>query len=212
MYQGAALRARKNPDSYQGSALPASRESWFVSGHDFSRAAEIAERSGALAPAMARPARNSNPGDVLTASRTFFVTTKTSAGRALLQSERNAMLFIDVLRSYVAARKFRLHDFVVMPDHVHLLVTVGGDMSIEKAVQFVKGGFSYRLKKECGYLGEVWQRGFSEVRVEDRRNFLQHREYIAQNPVEAGLVGSPEEFRYCFNYLARQKAAGAKAQ
>src|ERR1035438_6090308 len=40
-------------------------------------------------------------------------------GRDLLQSERNAMLMIDVLRSYVAARKFRLHDFVVMPDHLH---------------------------------------------------------------------------------------------
>ena len=33
-------------------------------------------------------------------------------------------LLIDVLRSYVAAGKFRVHDFVVMPDHVHLLITV----------------------------------------------------------------------------------------
>ena len=84
-------------------------------------------------------------------------------GRPLRQSERNAMLFIDVLRSYVAAGKFEVHDFAVMPDHVHLLVTVGSDMSIEKAMQFIKGGFSYRLKKEFGYLGEIWQRGFSEV-------------------------------------------------
>jgi len=130
----------------------------------------------------------------------------------LLQSERNATLFIDVLRSYVAAGKFQVHDFVVMPDHVHLLVTVGSGMSIERAMQFIKGGFSYRLKKEFGYLGEVWQRGFSEVRVEDRQSFLQHREYIAENPVRAGLVDSPEKFPYCFAYLAKRKAAGAKAQ
>ena len=64
---------------------------------------------------MARPARHANPSQILSTSRTFFVTTKTSMGRALLQSERNATLFIDVLPSYVAARKFRLHDFVVMP-------------------------------------------------------------------------------------------------
>jgi putative transposase len=50
----------------------------------------------------------------------------------------------------VAAGKFRLHDFVVMPDHLHLLITVGSGMTIEKAMQFIKGGFSYRLKKECG--------------------------------------------------------------
>ena len=96
---------------------------------------------------MARPARHANPSHILSPSRTFFVTTKISMGRALLQSERNATLLIDVLRSYVVGRKFQLHDFVVMPDHVHLLITVGGDMTIERAMQFVKGGFSFRLRK-----------------------------------------------------------------
>ena len=104
---------------------------------------------------MARPARHANPSQILSPSRTFFVTTKISMGRGLLQSERNATLLIDVLRSYVAAGKFQLHDFVVMPNHVHLLIRVGGDMTIEKAMQFIKGGFSFRLKKELGYLGEV---------------------------------------------------------
>ena len=128
-----------------------------------------------------------------------------------MQSEQNATLFIDVLRSYVRARKFQVHDFVVMPDHVHLLITVDKAMSIEKAMQLIKGGFSYRVKKECGYLGEVWQRGFSDVRVEDRDSFLRHREYIVQNPVKRGLVDSPETFPYCFTYLAQRKAAAAKA-
>ena len=133
-------------------------------------------------------------------------------GRALLQANRNATLFIDVLRSYVAARKFDVHDFVVMPNHVHLLLTVHEGMAIEKAVQFIKGGFSYRLKKELGYMGKVWQRGFSDVRVEDREIFLRYRDYIAENPVRKGLVRSPEEFPYCFTYLAERKVARAKAQ
>ncbi len=161
---------------------------------------------------MARPVRNAQPEEILSSARTFFVTTKTSMGRPLLQSERNATLFIDVLRSYVAAGKFQVHDLVVMPNHVHLLLTVGRDLSIERAVQFIKGGFSYRLKKEFGYVGEVWQPGFSEVRVDDRESFLRHREYIAQNPVRAGLVDSPEKFPFCFTYLANRKAAGAKAR
>ena len=157
---------------------------------------------------MARPARNAHPENILSSTRTFFATTKTSQGRPLLQSERNATLMIDVLRSYVAAGKFRLHDFVVMPDHVHVLLTVGADMTIEKAMQFIKGGFSYRLKKECGYLGEVWQRCFSEVRVESRESFLKHRQYLAANPVKAGLVDSAEKYPYCFAYLASRKGQG----
>src|SRR5271157_3307723 len=115
---------------------------------------------------MARPARNASPESILSSARTFFATTKTSQGRALLQSERNATLMIDVLRSSVAARKFRLHDFVVMPDHVHVLLTVGADMTIEKAMQFIKGGFSYRLKKSAA----IWERSGSaaSLRCESR--------------------------------------------
>jgi putative transposase len=75
---------------------------------------------------MAKPARHADPDNIVSPARTFFATTKTSQGRALPQSERNAALLIDVLRCYVAAGKFRLHDFVIMPDHMHLLLTVGG--------------------------------------------------------------------------------------
>ncbi len=161
---------------------------------------------------MARPARNANAKEILSSSRTFFVSTKTSLGRALLQSKPHANLLIDVMRSYAAAKKFTIHDFVVMPDHVHLLMTLDGTMSIEKAVQLIKGGYSYRVKKELGYRGEIWQRGFSEVRVDDRASFLAHREYIDQNPVKAGLARAPDEFPYSSAHLRKQKRAGAKAR
>jgi putative transposase len=159
---------------------------------------------------MALPKRNACPDNVLSGERVFFATTKTSMGRHLLQSERNAMLLIDVLRTNVATGKFQLNDFVVMPDHLHLLITLPGTITIERAIQLIKGGFSYRLKKECGYLGDVWQRGYSEVRILDRENFLGHRAYIAQNPVKAGLVGHVDEWPYCFNFLAKKKSQGLK--
>jgi putative transposase len=155
---------------------------------------------------MARPGRNSSPDSILNPARVFFVTTKTSMGRALLQSERNATLLIDVLRSLVAERKFVMHDFVVMPDHVHLLMTVDLEMTVEKAMQLVKGRFSYRLSHEFGFKGEVWQRGFSEVQVLGDGSFEAYRAYIANNPVKAGLVDAPEKFPHCFESLARKKA------
>jgi putative transposase len=124
---------------------------------------------------MARPARNSNPQEIRSSERVFFATTRTSMGRRLLQSERNAMLLIDVLRSYVSARNFELIDFVIMPDHIHLLIKLDGSISIEKARQLIKGRFSYRLKRETGYAEEVWQNGFSEVRVGNRQSWLQYQ-------------------------------------
>src|SRR5215831_6052837 len=92
--------------------------------------------------------------------RTFFVSTQTAGRRALFKTERMANLFIDVLRSQSA--KFTIHDFVVMPDHVHILMTIPGEITIEKAVQLIKGGVSFRANKELGFTGEIWQKGFSE--------------------------------------------------
>ena len=79
------------------------------------------------------------------------------------------MLLIDVLRSYMTAGKFRIHDFVVMPNHLPVLLTVGQNMTIEKAMQLIKGGFSYRLKKESGYLGKCGNADFQKCESGTRR-------------------------------------------
>jgi putative transposase len=155
---------------------------------------------------MSHPGRNASAANILNPSRTFFVTTGTHMGRRFLQSERNAELLIDVLRSLVAEGKLELRDFVIMPDHLHLLLTVFDEMTIEKAVQLIKGRFSYRLSHECGYKGEVWQRGFTEAQIRNRESFEKLREYIAQNPVKAGIVKSADEFPFCYWSVAKRKA------
>jgi len=156
---------------------------------------------------MARPSRNTNRDDIQDGPRTFFVTSRTSEGRSLLQTERMANLFIDVLRNYVTAKKFRLHDFVAMPNHFHLQFTLDEGMTVEKAVGLVKGNFSYRAKKELGYQFEIWQPGFSDERVWDRESFLRHRSYIDNNPVKAGLADSPENYPYGSAYFRKKKKA-----
>jgi len=155
---------------------------------------------------MARPARNSDPAAILAPTRVFFATTKTSMGRRLLQSERNATLLVDVMRSLVVEHKFQIHDFVVMPDHLHVLLSVSDDMTIEKAMQLIKGRFSRRFALDSGNSGEIWQRGFSEVQVPDQEGFLNFRRYIAMNPVKAGLASTPEQYPICFESLAREKS------
>jgi putative transposase len=166
---------------------------------------------------MSHPSRNASSDNILNPTRTFFVTTKTSMGRRILQSERNAGLLIDVLRSLVAENQFKLIDFVVMPDHFHALITVHEEMTIEKAMQFIKGRFSRRVKLEAGYLGEVWQRGFTEIQVLNSESLKKHRQYISENPVKARLAESAGQYAFCYEFLARKKTetvdmTGAKAQ
>src|SRR5262249_48504249 len=135
---------------------------------------------------MAKPRKHSDEKSLRGIERTFFVSTKSVQGRALLQSDRHAMLLIDTMRSYVKAGNFIIHDFVVMPNHLHVLITVDNMTSIEKAMQLIKGSFSYRVRKELGYQGEVWQRGYSEVRIRDRGGFLKHRDTLTRTRFEPG--------------------------
>jgi putative transposase len=145
---------------------------------------------------MAIPARRADPSHVKAGARTFFVTSSILDKLNLLQSDRAAELFLRLLYDYRAQGKFRLHDFVVMPHHFHLLLTVGSEMTIERAVQFIKGGFSFRAGKELGMRSPLWQKGFSEVRITHPKGFLQVRIYIRNNPAMRHLVVEPRDYPY----------------
>jgi putative transposase len=143
---------------------------------------------------MAIPTRHASPHNVIAAERTFFVTSATWGRRRLLQSTRSSELFVQTLYEYRTQHKYLLHEFVVMPDHFHLLITVGSGIAIERAVQFIKGGFAFRAGREFGIRPPVWQKGFSEIRVADSVAFTRQREYIRNNPVAAGLASRAEEY------------------
>lgn len=145
---------------------------------------------------MPVPQRNASAENIAVAERTFFVSSSIHSQRALLQTERSARLFIEVLYSYRAQGKYQLHDFVVMPNHFHVLISVGRELSIEKAVQFIKGGFAFRAGKALGFHAPVWSHGFSEARVLSPESYIEHRRYIFENPVKKGLAESPEAFPF----------------
>ena len=128
--------------------------------------------------------------------RTFFVTAICYQRQPVLRNHERAVVMLDVLKQHRAKGRFLLHEFVVMPDHLHLLLTPAPDISLEKAVQFIKGGFSFRVKKELGYRWEVWQQSFTEHRVKDAADYAHHRDYIRMNPVRAGLVRAAEAYPY----------------
>lgn len=129
-------------------------------------------------------------------SRTYFITAKSWEGRAIFQSERSASLLIETLFDYRAQGKYDLHEFVVMPNHIHLLLTPGPTITIERVMQFIKGGFSHRAGKQLGPSLGTWERGYVDHRIRDTRDYDFHRDYIHQNPVRKALVNSTEQFPY----------------
>src|SRR5271155_1632490 len=122
-----------------------------------------------------------------------MITTETWQRRALFRNERWGRLLIDTLYHY-RGPAYLLHEFVIMPDHIHVLITPL--TSLEKAVQFIKGGFSFRAKKELGSNLEVWQKGFSDRRLRNESDHRLHLIYIHENPVRKRLCERAEDYPY----------------
>ena len=126
--------------------------------------------------------------------RTFFITTITWQRVPIFRAEARARLLIDVLLGYRDQGKYLLHEFVIMPDHIHVLLTPAPEISLERAVQFIKGGYSYRLRKSEKV--QVWQESFTNHRVRDAHDYQRHCEYVRMNPMRAGLVRDLTEYPY----------------
>ena|SRR5215472_7388465 len=124
--------------------------------------------------------------------RTFFITAVTANRRRLFQTNTNAELLLNLFREDRAKGRYHLHAFVIMPDHIHLLITPAPNVSIEKAMQFIKGGFSFRLQSKR----DIWQSGYTKRRIEDAQDYATHATYIHENPVLAHLCPRAEDFPY----------------
>jgi putative transposase len=125
-------------------------------------------------------------------TRTYLVTAVTAERRSLFQVTATAELFERTLLGYRSQGKFLLHAFVIMPEHFHALITPAPDVSLEKAMQFIKGGFSFRLKSKH----DVWMRSFNESQILTEEKFVSCVRYIEANPVRRGHTATPQAYPF----------------
>ena len=139
---------------------------------------------------MAIPSRHGN------IAGTYFVTSRTWESRCLFVSGSFCDVFVNALLRYRDAGAYSLHHFVLMPDHFHILLTPGRDKSLERVVQYIRGGSARQLGLEKNMKFPVWQRGFSDHRIRDVADFVAHQRYIFENPVKKKLVLAAREFAW----------------
>jgi len=131
---------------------------------------------------MSRPQRTTTSG-------TSFVIAITHNRRRLFQVDTTAKLFLETLQRYRAQGLYKLHAFVIMPDHIHLLLTTE---DLPKAIKHIRGGFSHGLASKQ----EVWQPGYTGRQILSEKDHLDARDYILQNPVRVHLVANAQDFPY----------------
>jgi REP element-mobilizing transposase RayT len=98
-------------------------------------------------------------------------------------------------------KRIQLHAAVVMPDHVHLLLTPlrdenGWPYPLPKILKMIKGTSARNVNKLLGSCGPVWQEESFDHVLRSKESLREKIDYIRMNPVRAGLVMKPEEYKW----------------
>ena len=126
----------------------------------------------------------------------YFITICAHMQRNLFQRGEIAELMVAMFAKYRDAGEFDLHEYVVMPNHVHLLLSLNDQQQLDRVIQLIKGGFSYCLRERGIVFPVVWQQRYHDRRVRDANEFVEFSRYIRQNPVRKGLVERAEDYPY----------------
>ncbi len=130
------------------------------------------------------------------AEKTYFVTLETRQRRPVFSADSMADLLVQQLYAQRSQKRLALHEFVVMPDHVHLLLTPRA-MNVEQVVQLLKEDFAHAMGQQLGMRAEIWGQTFSDRPIRDAADYQMHARYICGNPVRHLLAESPEDYLYC---------------
>ncbi len=114
-------------------------------------------------------------------------------------------------------RKVRMHAFVVMPDHVHMLFTPLEDgqgrlHALAKIMNGIKGASSHSVNKLLKRTGTLWEPESFDRILSSEDDFEFRLNYIVQNPVVAGLAEKPDDYRWLWRESTQPRAAALQTR
>jgi putative transposase len=137
---------------------------------------------------MSKPTRLCLPGQC------YFVTTVVKNRKDLLRDLAVCSLIIEDLKFYRKKHGFLLHGYVIMPDHLHILISAQGNATISQIMHDLKSHTAQEINLTLGRQGPFWQEGFYDHIVRDERDFQRKIDYIHKNPLRSGLAAEISDY------------------
>lgn len=136
---------------------------------------------------MSRPLRY-NQADAL-----FHVTSRGNEQQDIVRTDADRLTFVERLARVVVERRWILHSWVLMTNHLHLLVTTPVP-NLSDGMRDLLGEYARRFNTVHGRVGHLFQHRFDAKPVERERHLLELSRYLPLNPVRCGLVKTPAEW------------------
>jgi putative transposase len=107
-------------------------------------------------------------------------------GECLLKNNENARVITAALKHFEAERSL-MHAWVVMPNHVHVLVSTLGEHTLAALMHSWKGYSSRQINAQRDATGALWQKSYYDRMIRDWDHFISCARYIRNNPRKANL-------------------------
>ncbi len=117
------------------------------------------------------------------------------SGQCFLKDRRIVSIVRDGLL-FQAQTLFRLYAWVIMSNHVHILIRPASSTSLSSIMKGLKGYTSNRANKLLNRSGRFWQPDYFDRFIRDREHLLRTVDYIENNPVKAGLCENCWEWEF----------------
>ena len=126
----------------------------------------------------------------------YHVTARVNRGEKIFLAQMDRELFMDVLKRAKKKFSFSIKNFCIMGNHIHFLLKPGRGESLSKIMQWLLGVFAQLWNRKHGLSGHLWgDRFFSRI-ITGMVDFLKVFSYIDYNPVVAGMVEHPEQWKH----------------
>ena len=138
---------------------------------------------------MARPLRLEQPGAV------WHVTSRGNNRAAIFCDDADRVLFLDLLGETVKRSHFLVHEYTLMTNHYHLVIETP-ETTLSRGMKWLNQTYAQRMNKKYGRSGHFFQGRFGSELIEKEAYLLEVLRYTVLNPVRAGMVERPEDYRW----------------
>ncbi|MDO6693217.1 transposase [Aliiglaciecola sp. 3_MG-2023] len=124
----------------------------------------------------------------------YLITACTKHREPLFIQFTLARIVVACMKKSQQRGKIQFLSWVIMPDHVHFLMSLEGDSSLSEVIGYIKGTTSHQICKRLNRKGGIWQAGFHDHAIRKEENIIEAARYIVANPLRAGIVKSLKQY------------------
>ncbi len=127
----------------------------------------------------------------------YHVLTRGNNRQVIFKKDEDYLKYLEIIKKYKEKYKFGLYHYVLMTNHVHLVIEPterGGELS-----QIMKGinlSYAQYYKVKYKHIGHFWQDRYKSIIISKDEYLLACGSYVELNPVRAGIVKDPKEYRW----------------